>query len=275
MNNFLSLISIETIIKFSIFVFVIVSVFTAETFFPFFKRINLKNKIVHDIFNLIYGISNILIATLLLIGITNVIKLFSINKEEFGLFNLINIPFWIKLIIGYLIIDIWMYTWHVINHKVKFLWLFHRMHHTDLNMDATSAIRFHPIEIIISTILRFSLLLLLGINPFIIIIYDMVLNTSTVFHHSNINLSEKIDDLLRIVIVTPNMHRVHHSQNQYETDSNYSTTLSIWDRIFKTHIKRVYPMQIMLGLKEFEGNKWQGFIGMLITPFINIKKTGN
>jgi len=258
-------------IKVIILVFALIIFFLLEYFFPFFKGIKLKKKIIHDAYNLIFAVFNFLLIFLLFKYPLNYI--FKLSKEHsIGLLNLLPFYFFIEFIIGFILFDLWMYFWHFLNHKVKYLWIFHRMHHSDNDLDSTSALRFHTGEIIISTILRIPVILIIGLNLEILIIYEIVLNISTIFHHSNFNLPEKIDNLLMHIIVTPNMHRVHHSQNQFETDSNYSTTTSLWDRIFRTFKRRIYPIQINLGLKEFEAKKWQDIRGMFITPFVKIKK---
>ena len=158
----------------------------------------------------------------------------------------------------------------ILNHNSKFLWRFHRAHHSDIEMDSTTAIRFHTGEIIMSSILKIPVFILIGINPLIVIIHEITLNILTIFHHSNINLPESIDRILRTVIVTPNMHRVHHSQVMEETNSNYTSIFSVWDRLFRTFRINNDTMSIKLGLKEFVDDKWQNLWGIIKTPFVTV-----
>jgi sterol desaturase/sphingolipid hydroxylase (fatty acid hydroxylase superfamily) len=193
-----------------------------------------------------------------------------IEKYSIGILLLFKIPIIIKIILGFLLIDLWIYFWHFINHNSRFLWKFHRAHHSDLKMDSTTAIRFHTGEILISSLLKIPIFFIIGVTPEIVIIHEIVLNISTIFHHSNVNLPESIDKILRIIIVTPNMHRVHHSQIMKETNSNYTSTFSFWDRLFKTFKMNNNTSSIELGLKEFVNDKWQNLWGIIITPFIKV-----
>jgi len=127
--------------------------------------------------------------------------------------------------------DGWMYLWHRANHVVPLLWRFHRLHHSDAAMDATTTVRFHPGELAISTLLRLAVLPVLGLRIEQLLVYEVVLFPVILFHHSNVRFPEKIDRVVRTILVTPAMHRVHHSRRQIETDSNYGSVLSIWDRL--------------------------------------------
>jgi len=140
---------------------------------------------------------------------------------------------------------------HNANHRVPFLWRFHRMHHTDMEMDSTSAIRFHTLEIVFSSCLRLAVAPLLGIEFTHLFVYEICLQPVIIFHHSNIAFPEKWDRILRALIVTPNMHRVHHSLETYETNSNYSSVFSVWDRLAGTFRKREDMATLTFGLKEF------------------------
>ena len=162
-----------------------------------------------------------------------------------------------------------MYIWHVMVHRSSFLWRFHRMHHSDPNMDVSTALRFHPGEIILSTIFRWGIFLLLGVTAFDLLLYETIMLPIIFFHHSNYYLPEKVDKILRTVIVTPWMHWVHHSHIFEETNSNYGTIFSWWDRLFSTFRLREEPVTIQYGLNEIKSSNWQTFIGMLKTPFVD------
>jgi sterol desaturase/sphingolipid hydroxylase (fatty acid hydroxylase superfamily) len=188
-------------------------------------------------------------------------------NRDFGLLPQMEAPLWATIGVGMIALDLWTYLWHRANHRVPLLWRFHRMHHSDENMDVTTATRFHLGEIAISTAVRLGPVLLLGIAAEAILAYDIVLLLITQFHHSNIGLPDQIDQRLRYVIVTPNMHRVHHSQERPETDSNYSSVLSVWDRLLRTYRERADYRKIRYGLKRMVGDRFQSFLGMMGTPF--------
>lgn len=161
--------------------------------------------------------------------------------------------------------DLWVFFWHRANHHIVFLQRFHRAHHSDTAMDSTTALRFHPGELVLSAFIRLPVILLLGMSFAQLALYELILNLSVLFHHSNLALPEGWDRALRAVIVTPDMHRVHHSVEPDETNSNFSSILSVWDRLFKTFRMRD-THTIILGLPVFREEKWQGFRGFLITP---------
>jgi len=162
--------------------------------------------------------------------------------------------------------DLWVFLWHRANHRVRFLSLFHRAHHSDTAMDCTTALRFHPGELILSAFIRLPAVLLLGLTFPQLCLYELVLNLSILFHHSNLAVPKAWDRALSALIVTPDMHRVHHSTEAAETNSNFSSVLSVWDRLAGTFRTREDTRGITLGLPVFREAKWQRFRGILITP---------
>lgn len=166
----------------------------------------------------------------------------------------------------FVLFDLWMYFWHRANHDIAFLWRFHRAHHSDTEMDTTTALRFHPGELILSTLIRLPVVVLLGMSFAQLVLFETVLNLSTLFHHSNLAVPEKLDRLLRTVIVTPNMHRVHHSAERSETDSNFTSIFSFWDRLVRTYRTRQDTRAITIGLSSFREERYQRLWGFLITP---------
>jgi sterol desaturase/sphingolipid hydroxylase (fatty acid hydroxylase superfamily) len=168
----------------------------------------------------------------------------------------------------FVLFDIWMYLWHKANHCIGFLWRFHRAHHSDTDMDTTTALRFHPGELILSTLARLPVVLLLGMSITQLVLFETILNLSTLFHHSNLAVPEKWDRLLRTVITTPNMHRVHHSIELAETNSNFTSILSLWDRLFNTFRTRKDTRAITLGLPQYREDNYQRLWGFLKTPFL-------
>lgn len=156
--------------------------------------------------------------------------------QGWGLFNVLTLPPWIEIIAAILILDFAIWAQHLITHKVPLLWRLHRVHHADLDMDVTTAIRFHPIEIGLSMILKIGIVYLLGPTAIAVILFEIILNGTAMFNHANIRLPLWLDRVVRKVLVTPDMHRVHHSVHRNEHDSNYGFALSIWDRMFKTYV---------------------------------------
>ncbi len=156
--------------------------------------------------------------------------------QGWGLFNALDWSVWIEVILAILILDFAIWLQHLITHKVPLLWRLHRVHHADVDMDVTTAIRFHPIEIGLSMLLKIGLVYLLGPAAIAVILFEIILNGTAMFNHANIRLPLWMDAMLRRVLVTPDMHRVHHSVHRHEHDSNYGFSLSIWDRLFGTYI---------------------------------------
>lgn len=240
-----------------------IALFVFEGMFPFFKTH--KKHLQHTGVNVFFGIVNGLIAKLLFAAL--LIATFQWSKQQgIGWLNIISVSWYLEGIIAFLLFDLWMYWWHRFNHELKFLWCFHSMHHTDLEMDASTALRFHPGEKILSTLLRLFIIPVLGLELIYFIIYNIVMSPIILFHHSNIALPEKIDKFLRVIIVTPNMHRVHHSKLRKETDSNYSSVFSFWDRIFGTYKQVENTESIVYGLETMRDSWWQSIPGMLLTP---------
>jgi len=157
------------------------------------------------------------------------------EERGWGLFRLIALPAWAAVPVSVLLLDAAIYAQHMLFHKVALLWRLHAVHHTDLDLDLTSALRFHPFEIVISMGIKIGLVLILGCPPLAVLIFEVLLNGAAMFNHANLRIPLRADGLLRLVIVTPDMHRVHHSVWQAETDSNYGFGLSIWDRLFGTY----------------------------------------
>nr|WP_308446179.1 sterol desaturase family protein [Roseovarius pelagicus] len=150
--------------------------------------------------------------------------------------NTIHLPGWLGVILTVLIFDFAIWAQHLITHKVPILWRLHRVHHADRDIDVTTAIRFHPVEIALSMLLKIGLVYLLGPPAIGVIAFEIILNGTAMFNHANLRLPLWLDTVLRYVLVTPDMHRVHHSDIRAEHDSNYGFALSIWDRMFGTYI---------------------------------------
>ncbi len=164
----------------------------------------------------------------------------TVDAQRFGLglFNQLALPGWIEGMVTILIFDFAIWLQHLITHKVPLFWRFHRVHHADRDFDVTTALRFHPVEIAASSALKVGLVYLIGPSAFAVILFELLLNATAMFNHANLALPLGLDRVLRLVLVTPDMHRVHHSVRQDEHDSNYGFSLSIWDRIFRTYLSQ-------------------------------------
>ena len=152
-----------------------------------------------------------------------------------GLFNRVETPGWLALTASVIILDGAIYLQHVMFHAVPLFWRLHRVHHADLDFDVTTGSRFHPVEILLSMLIKFAVIVLLGPPVVAVVVFEVLLNATAMFNHSNVRLPAALDALLRRVIVTPDMHRVHHSHLDHETNSNFGFNLSIWDRLFGTY----------------------------------------
>lgn len=195
------------------------------------------------------------------------------SQNNWGLFNQFEAPTYLSITLSVVVLDFAIYCQHIISHKWTFLWRFHQVHHSDLEVDASTAIRFHPIEIILSMLYKSCCILLLGAPLTAVISFEIILNAAATFNHSNIYIPENIDKKLRWLIVTPNMHRIHHSIIRCEADSNYGFSISIWDRFFKTYLSAATESQkkIVLGLPLYRTINSVNFISLLIQPFKRLK----
>jgi len=170
-----------------------------------------------------------------------------------GLFYMVDLPLWLEFTLAIIILDWAVWFQHLVTHKIPFLWRFHRVHHSDRDLDVSSAIRFHPVEIALSMLYKVALVYLLGAPVLAVIIFEVILNGAAMFNHANINLPKSLDRIIRTVIVTPDMHRIHHSDIRTEHDSNYGFSVSIWDHIFRT-----FTAEPKGGHKEMTvGLRWQ------------------
>ncbi|MBN9078155.1 MAG: fatty acid hydroxylase [Rhizobiales bacterium 65-79] len=194
------------------------------------------------------------------------------EARGYGLFRLLGMEPWIAGIISFFLLDFAVWAEHVASHKVPVLWRIHRMHHSDTGFDVTTALRFHPFEIVLSMFWKAAVVILLGAPALAVLLFEIVLNGSSMFNHANARLPGKLDALLRLVLVTPDMHRVHHSSRRPETDSNYGFNFPFWDRLFSTYRHR--PEQgheaMEIGLSDFRGDEPARLGWMLALPFLSL-----
>ena len=195
---------------------------------------------------------------------------------DWGLLNKYPIDPPLDVVISLIVFDLVLYAQHVLLHKIPPLWRLHRAHHIDQDLDATTGLRLHPFEVALSTFVRLLVVLLLGAPALAVMIFEVMLNASSMFNHGNVSIPSLADRWLRWFIVTPDMHRVHHSVYRDERDSNYGFNLSCWDRLFGTY--RAQPRdghsQMRIGVSEFSGKITVNLMWLLVNPFIKPEETG-
>ena len=190
------------------------------------------------------------------------------EQRGWGLFNLLAVPGWLAFVASVVILDLAIYGQHVVFHAVPVLWRLHRMHHADLEFDVTTGLRFHPVEIVLSMAVKLAVVAALGPPALAVLVFEVLLNATALFSHSNVRLPAGLDRVLRWGIVTPDMHRVHHSIDRVETDSNYGFNLSLWDRLFGTY--RALPAKghagMLIGIGQFRSRRELWLDRMLLQP---------
>ena len=191
------------------------------------------------------------------------------TSKGWGLFNNLDWPVWLEIIFAMIILDMLIYWQHVAFHYVPFLWRFHKVHHADRDIDATTGVRFHPAEIVMSMIYKLGCILLLGPAVAAVLLFEVILNACAMFNHANMRLPLWIDKYLRLILVTPDMHRVHHSVIVKETNSNYGFSISLWDRLFGSYINQPAKGHddMTIGLEEYQDNRPSYMLWILLVPF--------
>jgi len=191
------------------------------------------------------------------------------EKQAIGLFNQVNISDYAKIIISLILLDLAIYIQHLLFHHIPIFWKLHKIHHIDQDIDVSTAVRFHPIEILLSTLIKCAIILLLGVPVIAVIIFEIILNAGAMFSHANIKMPLIIDKYLRLFIVTPDMHRVHHSTIIKETNSNFGFNLSIWDRIFNTYTDQPSKghKEMEIGLIEYQNVNKTTLVDLIVIPF--------
>ena len=191
------------------------------------------------------------------------------QANGWGLLNHFDIPGSIVLVVGIVALDLVIYLQHVMFHAIPILWRLHMVHHADLDYDLTTGLRFHPVEIVLSMILKITIIVALGPPVASVLAFEIILNGIAMFNHGNIKLPLSVDHFLRLFVVTPDMHRVHHSVIMRETNSNYSFNLSIWDRLFGTYLAQPSKghKDMIIGLSQFRDHRRLTLPWLLIIPF--------
>jgi sterol desaturase/sphingolipid hydroxylase (fatty acid hydroxylase superfamily) len=190
------------------------------------------------------------------------------EDRGWGLFNNLDVPLWVAIVVSMLLLDLAIYLQHVMFHAVPGLWRLHRMHHADLDFDATTGLRFHPVEILISMGIKLAAVAALGPPAIAVLLFEVILNATALFNHANIDLPRPMDRVLRLFVVTLDMHRVHHSVDPRETNSNYGFNLPWWDRLLGTYIAQ--PVKghegMEIGIEQFRTRRDLWLDRMLIQP---------
>ncbi len=257
----------EALVRLGFFFGMLIIVAVWETLAP--RRVLTTSKPVRWFSNL--GI--VVIDTLMVRILFSILAIdiaFKAQESGWGLLNYLDLPFGVSIIVGVLLLDMIIYLQHVMFHAVPILWRLHMMHHADMDYDVTTGLRFHPVEIIISMFIKMGSVAALGASPLTVILFEIVLNATAMFNHGNIKLPLHIDKVLRFLVVTPDMHRVHHSVTIRETNSNFGFNFPWWDRLMGTY--RDQPAAghegMTIGLSQFRDPKKNILHWMLALPFI-------
>ncbi|MEL7538727.1 MAG: sterol desaturase family protein [Pseudomonadota bacterium] len=195
-------------------------------------------------------------------------------ERGWGLLNLVAWPAWLEIVLAVVVLDMLIYWQHVATHHIPWLWRLHKIHHADRDFDVTTGIRFHPVEIILSMLYKFVCIIVLGPAVAAVILFEVLLNGCAMFNHANVRLPAWFDRCLRLVIVTPDMHRVHHSVVPTETNSNYGFSLSWWDRLFGTYIPQPQAGHdgMTIGLAQYQDERPASLAWILTVPFRSEKR---
>lgn len=192
-----------------------------------------------------------------------------VDAANFGLLQLGDIPFALQVLAGVVLLDLVIYMQHRVFHRVPWFWRLHRMHHSDTEFEVSTAIRFHPLEIALSMLIKIFMIVVCGVPALAVLLFEILLNATALFSHADISLPPRLDRRLRWLLVTPDMHRIHHSTVPVETNSNFGFCLSIWDRLLETYRSGSLrdPATMPIGLEQFRASREQGLLPLLSQPF--------
>ncbi len=261
----------EAQLRLAVFITILAVMALAETVFP--KKQRALPRAHRWTSNLMLVVIDSLVVRILFPIVAVGVASWAIS-QGWGLFNLIDLPMWLEIVISIIILDMMIYWQHVVSHHIPFLWALHKVHHADRDIDVTTGSRFHPIEIALSMAYKMILMIILGPAVLAVIIFEIILNGTAMFNHSNVKLPLKLDRILRGLIVTPDMHRVHHSVIVGETNSNYGFSLSIWDRLFKSYVAqpKLGHDGMTIGLEEHQNRGPASLSWSLSLPFKPFKR---
>jgi len=256
----------EVALRLTVFLSVLTLLAVMELLFP--RRSLILPKASRWFTNISISVINV-ITIRIVVPIAGVASAVFAQEQGWGLFNVFDIPSLLGILIFLLLFDLTIYFQHRLFHIVPLLWRFHRVHHTDLDYDVTTGNRFHPLSILVSSVIKIALVFLLGPSVVAIIVAEVLLNATSMFNHSNLKLPFKLDSLLRIFIVTPDMHRIHHSVDEKEHNRNFGFNFPWWDRLFGSYLDQASEDQqsMKIGIKEFQDPKLENLSGLLLQPF--------
>ncbi len=260
----------EGLIRFVVFAGVLVVMLMLETVFP--RKILTQNRLLRISTNLgivvLYTIIIRVVFFFVAIGAAVGVAVYA-TQHGWGLLNILHLPLWAHIVLSVILLDCAVYWQHVASHKIPILWAVHKMHHADRDIDTTTGIRFHPVEILLSMLYKMIVVIILGPNLVGVILFEVILNGTAMFNHANVRLPLWLDKSIRILFVTPDMHRVHHSVIPQETHSNYGFNLSVWDRLFGSYIKQPAGGHddMIIGLPQYQTDKPSHLLWCLMLPF--------
>lgn len=193
-----------------------------------------------------------------------------VEQDNLGFLNHYDLPFLLQFVLAFVLMDLAIYFQHVMFHALPLFWRFHRVHHSDLDCDITTGLRFHPFEIVISIVFKFLVIISVGVPVIAVVIFEIILNAASMFTHSNIKIPATFESIVRWFIVTPDMHRIHHSIKENETNSNFGFFISLWDRMLGTYTSEPEygHANMQIGLKNFREPKWQNLRWLIYLPFV-------
>lgn len=225
----------EALLRLSIFVGVFVALAGAEAVWP--RRKLAYGRVQRWVTNVGLSALNTLLLRLsfFVVPALTVLAAVYVERAGWGLLSVLQVPFWAAAVVGFLVLDLAVYAQHVAIHYIPPLWRLHRVHHADPDFDVSTGIRFHPLEILISQAWKIAVVVAVGVPAAAVLAFEIVLNATSMFSHANLRLPPTLDGALRVAVVTPEMHRIHHSTIERETNSNFGFNLSVWDRLFGTY----------------------------------------
>lgn len=215
------------------------------------------------------GLDSLIVRLLLPLSVAGIA--FWAEENHFGLFNNIEVNSVLAISLSIIILDLIIYWQHRLFHRVPLLWRLHQVHHADRDIDVTTGLRFHPLEILLSILIKLTAVLLIGAPAAAVLLFEVILNGMAMFNHGNIRLPRAVDSALRLVVVTPDMHRVHHSVLKHETNSNYGFNISLWDRLFGSYHAQpdMGHERMVIGLAQLQSQPTHSLLWMLRLPFIS------
>ena len=260
----------EGVIRLAVFVGVFIALAAAEMAWPYRQEFSRGKRWFSNI-----GLSvlSTLVVRLLSLLLPVLPVAVAVMVDGEGGLGALFMPAFVSCVAGFLLLDLAVYMQHVVFHHVPWFWRLHRVHHADTQFDVTTAIRFHPVEILLSLVWKIAVIIAFGIPALAVLVFEVVLNVSAMFSHANVRLPVSIDRVLRAIVVTPDMHRVHHSIVPREINTNFGFNLSVWDRLFGTYLQaaqqdaRVMPF----GLPSYQQPEASSLAWLLLFPFLRGK----